>query len=341
MTARGRIEGLDLLRGVAIALVMGRHAFPALLPGAGVVGVVMFFTLSGYLITGLLTDEAARTGRVDLRRFWTRRAARLLPALGLMVVGLVAVTLVLDPLDDRGGLGRAVLVAVTYTADIPFDHGSDAVFHLWTLAVEEQFYVLWPLVVALAWGRLRWRTVLLAAGATSLVACAAAVAVVGPGVDRAYPLPTTWAVCFVIGAAARAGAGRWQVPRGIVVVSLTLLAVLSVIPLRGHALTYLAGGSAIATLTAVLLLAWGSWRTVGADASTVSAGLRALVLLGTVSYGAYLWNYPVTLWLRPSLGDSAGIVAVAVTLALAVLSWRYVEQPVLRRRDRRAAVVAP
>ena len=341
MRAPGRIDGLDLLRGIAIALVMGRHAFPALLPGAGVVGVVMFFTLSGYLITGLLTGEATRTGRIDLRRFWLRRAARLLPALLLLVLGLAVVTLVVDPLDERAALPRAVLVALTYTADIPFDHGSDAVFHLWTLAVEEQFYLVWPFVVALAWGRLRWRTLLVVAGIASLAACVAVVVLVAPDVDHAYPLPTTWAVCFVIGAAARAAAGRWRPFRGAVAVSLALLAVLSVIPLRGHALTYLAGGSAIAALTAVLLLAWGSWRTVGADSAIADAGLRGLVLLGTVSYGAYLWNYPVTLWLRPSLGEAAGVVAVVVTLALAAVSWRYVEQPVLRRRDRRSAVVVP
>ncbi len=340
MRAGGRIDGLDLLRGIAIALVMGRHAFPDLLPGAGVVGVVMFFTLSGYLITGLLTGEVAREGGVDLRRFWTRRAARLLPALAVLVVGFVLVTVIFDPLDDRSGLPRAVLVALTYITDIPFDHGSDAVFHLWTLAVEEQFYLVWPLVVVVATGRVRWRTTLLAAGAVTLLACFVVVALLAPDVDRAYPLPTTWGMCFVIGAAARAVAGRWHVPRTAVAVALALLTVLSVVPLRGHALTYLAGGTAIAALTAALLLAWGSWRAVATESVILHLGLRALVALGIVSYGAYLWNYPVTLWLRPALGDAAGVVAIAATVGLAAASWHLVERPVLRWRDRSSSRAA-
>jgi peptidoglycan/LPS O-acetylase OafA/YrhL len=331
----GRIEGIDLLRGLAIALVMARHAVPDVLPGAGVVGVVMFFTLSGYLITGLLRAELASRGRIDLRRFWARRALRLLPALLVMVAGLVVVTLVLDPLGERPGLPRAVLVALTYTADLPFAHGSDAVFHLWTLAVEEQFYLVWPLVVVLLAGRLRWRTTLVVAAAACLLACVAVVVLVAPDVDRAYPLPTTWAVCFVIGAAARAVPDGRRVPRVVVAASMLALVALSVLPLRGHALTYLAGGSVMAVLTAALLVAWGSWHVVGARLAPARVALRGLVALGTVSYGAYLWNYPVTLWLRPTLGAAAGAVAVAVTLVLAALSWRLVEAPVLRLRDRR------
>lgn len=314
----GRIDGIDLLRGVAIGLVMLRHAWPSVFPGAGVVGVVMFFALSGYLITGLLVDELERTGRVDLRRFYVRRARRLVPALLLLVAGVVVVTLLLDPLGDRGELGKTVLVALTWTGNLPFGHASDATFHLWTLATEEQFYLLWPAVLVVAFARGRVRLALLLVAVACLLACVATLVWLREAPDLAYSLPTSWAVCFVIGGAVRILGRRVVVPAWAVPVALVGLAVLSVVPLRGHALTYLAGGPAIAALTAVLLLSWRTWTDVTGPA-------RALVVLGTVSYGAYLWNYPLTLWLRPSLDGLAGPVALALTLVMAALSWRLVE----------------
>lgn len=268
----------------------------------------MFFALSGFLITGLLLGELERDGRVDLRRFYARRACRLVPALLLLVVGVVVVTLLLDPLDDRDEPLRTVVVALTWTGSLPFDRGSET-FHLWTLA-------------SVVWSH--------------------------ESPDLAYALPTSWAGCFVIGAATRVLADRVDVPspsparwlRLGVPLALLGLGVLSVVPLRGHALTYLAGGPAIALLTAVLLLSWCTLTTVRGPA------LRALVWLGTVSYATYLWNYPLTLWVRPHL-DLAGPVAALLTLAMAALSWWLVEAPAQRlrrglqeRRQARSAVAA-
>lgn len=321
-----RIDGIDLLRGLAVGLVLLRHALPTPFAGAGVVGVVMFFALSGYLITGLLLDELERTGRVDLRRFYVRRARRLVPPLLVMLAGVVLVTLLLDPLGDRDELVKTVVVGLTWTADLPFGHASDATFHLWTLALEEQFYLLWPTVLLVAFARRRVGTALALVAAVCLVACLATVAWLRTDPDLAYSLPTSWAVCFVIGGAARVHADRLRPPAWAIPLALAGLAALSVIPLRGHALTYLAGGPAIAVLTAAVLLAWRTWTTVTPPA------LRALVWLGTVSYAAYLWNYPLTLWLRPHPG-----LAVVLTLVAATLSWRYVEAPLQRRR---AAVAA-
>jgi peptidoglycan/LPS O-acetylase OafA/YrhL len=327
-----RVQSLDLLRGLAIALVMLRHAAPEAFAGAGVVGVVMFFALSGYLITGVLLDELARTGRVDLRRFYLRRARRLLPALLLLVVGMVLVTLVLDPVGDRAQLGRTVLVALTWTANLPGAGASPTAFHLWTLATEEQFYLLWPSALAAAVVRRRTGAVLAVGAGACLLACVATVLWLREDPDLAYSLPTSWAGCFLVGAAVRTWRDALAAPAWAAPAALAVLAVLAVVPLRGHALTYLAGGPAIAALTGVLLVAWRDWTRVTQPA------LRLLVALGTVSYAAYLWNYPLTLWLRPHL-DHAGVVAAVLTVPLAALSWHAFERPLSRGRPRAAVAV--
>jgi peptidoglycan/LPS O-acetylase OafA/YrhL len=317
-----RVAGLDVLRGIAILLVMLRHAFPDVFPGAGVVGVVVFFTLSGYLITGVLQRELTNTGRVDFKRFYLRRARRLLPALLALTLIFAVVTLVFDPLGERDKLLRTVVVLVTFTGNLPIGGVSPAAFHGWTLATEEQFYLLWPALLAFAWVRNRTGAVLVVTALGALAACTATLVWLWPNADNAYALPTSWFVCFVIGAATRlrlTSAPRWAVP-----IALTGLAVLSVVPLRGHALTYLVAGPAIAVCTAVLLLVWSKWEQVVTP-------IRPLVVLGTLSYGAYLWNYPLTLWLRPELGAAAGPTAAVLTVVAAALSWRYVEEPVMRR----------
>lgn len=320
-----RIQGLDLLRGIAVGLVVLRHAFPDVCAGAGVVGVVMFFALSGHLITGLLLGELQETGRVDLRRFYARRVRRLVPALLFLVAGVALVTLLLDPLGDRGSLPKDLVVALTWTGNLPHLTPSGATFHLWTLATEEQFYLLWPALLALAFRRRLVLVLLVGATVACLLAALLTVAWQRAEPDLAYALPTSWAVCFVIGAASRVVAPIAVVPSWAPSAALAGLAVLSVIPLRGHALTYLAAGPAVALLTAVLLVAWRDW----ADVTTL--GLRPLVALGTISYGAYLWNYPLTLWLRPHL-EHAGIVAALLTVPMALLSWHLVEQRFAARR---------
>ncbi|HYF72229.1 MAG TPA: acyltransferase [Nocardioides sp.] len=314
---RRRIDGLDLLRGLAIGLVMLRHALPGVFPGAGVAGVVMFFALSGYLITGLLEE------RPPLRVFYARRARRLVPPLLVLVAGVVVVTLAVDPLGDRDQLGWTVLWALTWTGNLPFGHASDATFHLWTLATEEQFYLVWPAALLLL-GR---RRALLVAAAATAAACVATTWWLAEDPDLAYSLPTSWAACFVVGAAVRLYGDRLAVPRRSAAAALAVIALLGVVPLRGHELTYLAGGPAIAALTGVLILAWRDW-------TTVTGPLRAVVWLGTVSYAAYLWNYPLTHWL-PALP------ALVLTVVAAALSWRYVEAPLARRQPRREAVMAP
>lgn len=289
-----RIEGLDLIRGLAVAAVMLRHAVPGAFPGAGVVGVVMFFALSGYLITGVLRTELAATGRLRLGRFYLRRVRRLVPALVVLVAVVAVVTLTLDPLGDRSRLPATVLVALTWTGNLPLAEASEATFHLWTLATEEQFYLLWPVVLAAAFVRGRVGHAVVAVAACCLLAAVATLWWLRSDPDLAYALPTSWAGCFVIGAAARLWQDRLPRPGPWATMPvLAALTVLAVVPLRGHALTYLVAAPVVAALTCVLLLRWRSWTRVDAP------GLRPLVWLGVVSYAAYLWNYPLTMWFRP------------------------------------------
>ncbi|MEP7089563.1 MAG: acyltransferase [Nocardioidaceae bacterium] len=327
-----RIQGLDLLRGIAVGLVLLRHALPTPFAGAGVVGVVMFFAVSGYLITGLLLEEHQRTGTVALRRFYRRRAARLVPALLVLVLAVSVVTLLFDPLGDRGTVVEDVLVALTWTGNLPRLTPGGATFHLWTLATEEQFYLVWPAVLLVAVRRGRPARTFAAVGLVCLAACAATLLWLRADVDLAYALPTVWTGCFVIGAAARVYGDRILRDRGLppcaVPLALATLGVLSVVELRGHALTYLAGGPVIAVLTCTLLLAWRAWTVVDGPR------LSLVVWLGTVSYGAYLWNYPLTLWLRTATGAPLGaLITVSLTLVAAQLSHRWVERPFLHRRQ--------
>ncbi len=205
---KGRIEGLDLLRGIAIALVLIRHAWPEAIGTAGIVGVVSFFALSGYLITGLLVRDIRRDGRVRYGRFYRNRALRLIPPLVLMLAFFAIYTAMVNPLDDRGDIARSIIVGLSYTMNIPFDHGSPALSHLWTLATEEQFYIAWPLLLALGvrWQKLRW----LVAGAAlaSLAVCATTIFVAAPSIGKVYTLPTSWAIAMIIGAAAKLGEER-------------------------------------------------------------------------------------------------------------------------------------
>src|SRR5690606_23039035 len=209
--ARGRrIEGLDGLRALAVAAVLIFHLRPETLPG-GFLGVDVFFVVSGFLITTLLLRELA-TGRVDLARFWLRRARRLLPAVAAVVLVCVPAAWLVSS-DLLVGIGRQVGGALTFTTNwleigagtSYFDTTAPQVFaHFWSLAVEEQFYLLWPLllvalVAATATARTRARIALAAA-----VVSAAAMAVLHtPGEDatRVYYGTDTHAFSLLVGVA--------------------------------------------------------------------------------------------------------------------------------------------
>ncbi|MFI5867875.1 acyltransferase family protein [Streptomyces sp. NPDC051546] len=332
---------LDALRGIAVLLVMLHHAAPETVPGSGVVGVMLFFALSGHLITGLLLAEIDATGRIRFAEFYRRRAVRLLPALLLAAAGIAAVTLTLDPLHDRNVLGRTLAVTLTYTTDLPFAHGSAAIFHLWTLAVEQQFYLLWP--PALLWAWRRGRATALVIGSIVLLAVAGAAITLhlGAAFDHAYTWPTSWSTGLLCGAAARLYAhhGKPGGPlarriagcRAAAPWALLLLLAAGLVPWRSSALTYPAGALALAALSTLLVAGWA------ATTAPTGRALDNLARLGAISYAAYLWNYPLTLWLRAWNPTTGPLLAALFTLLVAVASRHLVEQPATRRWNKPSA----
>ena len=150
----GRIGGLDGLRAIAVALVLVYHLIPGVLPG-GMVGVDAFFVISGFLITSLLLLEQRRTGRIDLRRFWIRRLRRIVPALVAAVAVVVALAACIGG-DALLAVRRQVLSSILLVYNWAEIIGGSSYFdqtqpllltNVWSLAVEEQFYLLWPLVI--------------------------------------------------------------------------------------------------------------------------------------------------------------------------------------------------
>lgn len=320
MSSTRRNQSLDVLRGVAIALVMLRHAFPAQFPGAGIVGVVIFFTLSGYLITGLLRDELATSNRIDFGRFYRRRLIRLGPALLAVVAAMTVVTVLFDPLDDKSTLARTIAVALTWTGDLPISGTSAAAFHLWTLALEEQFYLVWPLAILLLHRSDHLRLGIYVAVAGCWLAALLTTVWLIEEPDLGYSLPTSWAVAMAAGAAFQL-ASRQRVRRTWALAATAVLLGTCLMDLRGHAYTYVIVGPTIAGLTGVLLL----WSRRHEQLQWPPA--RILEWLGNRSYAAYLWNYPLTLWIDAHSGTVRALIATVLTLVAADLSYRLIERP--------------
>jgi peptidoglycan/LPS O-acetylase OafA/YrhL len=334
----GNVPALDGLRGVAILLVLGRHA-NRLLPG-GLLGVDLFFVLSGFLITSLLLNEWSATGSISLRAFWRRRALRLLPALGVFVPVVVAtyalfVALGLQDMSELEDMAAGGAATVGYVANVfkaEGDFTGSSFSHTWSLSTEEQFYVLWPLVlvgiVALG-ARLRGLMVGLGAAFAALAIWRIAV-ILGSGFDvyRVFYAPDTRCDALVLGCLAgvafTCGAAR-RVPPPIAYLALGLGAVIVAgFDMRNpeHAafgISAFALAAALVLLACVLEPGWAFGRAMT---------WRPLRELGRISYGLYLWHVPVFLLVGWELG-----IPMAILVALA--SYRFIEQPFLRRKRSR------
>ncbi len=318
-----RWPGLDVLRGIAILLVLVRHSWPETFGGAGAVGVVLFFTLSGYLITGVIMRDITQTHSINFRRFYAHRAFRLLPALVLLLSVFSLTELMFNHLGDEKIVWQSVFASLFYLNDfpLPFDT-SVAVNHLWTLAIEEQFYLLWPFLLVSAARRNRITRLLVASIVTLLLVCAISVALTYEDPARIYILPSTWASAMVMGAAAQLHAGRlrgyvaksasWAV---VAAVSIGMLAALSMWQdAKDSPIFYLVAGPTIALGTVGLIFTVGAMRVLPGRA------LEPLRLLGLVSYAVYLWNPLVMGWLH-SVEGLYRWVDIPVTIAAGVVSW--------------------
>lgn len=360
---RRDIPALDGIRAIAVALVLAGHGG---VPGVagGFIGVDVFFVLSGFLITSLLLDEFRRTERIDLKGFWIRRAKRLLPAMVLMTLAVV-IARPLFPSEAVTSLREDAVGAFFWMANWVFVAADTDYFsqgatpsplqHTWSLAVEEQYYLLWPLLVLAAALLVRRRST----GAVRVVVFALAVlGVVGSAVaaillsgdagelNRVYFGTDTRAQALLIGAAAAALLVRdWSA----LTVSGTLIRtrwrrwVAWTLPVIGIAVlalaAHLATGSAdefhhglliVVAVGAVLVVA-----PVALDQDGYVARALAwfpLVTLGVISYGVYLWHWPIFLILN---GERTGLsgwsllaLRCAVTIAVSWVSWWAIEQPV-------------
>jgi len=359
------VPALDGLRGLAVAGVLAFHGNHLV---GGYLGVDLFFVLSGFLITSLLLREWRASSTIRLRSFWERRARRLLPAVFGLLVGIAVYAAVWAKPYELDALRAAALSTVLYVANwqaISTGHGYWDLFttpsplqHTWSLAIEEQFYVVWPAVICtLLWWRRRSgddrpsqaRSVFAFALALGVASAAWMMVRIVPGEDpsRVYFGTDTRAASILFGAAL-AGWLSWQgttsglVRRWIVeaaaIVSLLWLA-FAWATVDGQSTFLYRGGFLLSAVAVVVVIASCVHPTAGPVARLLS--FAPLRWLGLISYGLYLWHWPVFVVLqieRQRLGLSEWSLFAAqlsVSLAFAVASFFVLERPI--RRDGFAA----
>jgi peptidoglycan/LPS O-acetylase OafA/YrhL len=347
------MPGLDGLRAFAVLAVIAFHEQFSWAPG-GLLGVGVFFTLSGYLITDLLLNRWLASGRLHLPKFWLARARRLLPALFVMLAIVTAWVTLLDR-ARLASLRGAVAAAATYSSNWYLIVKGQSYFarfaapepldHLWSLAVEEQFYLIWPWLLLLGLIFLRHRTtaaIRWLAIPTLVLAAASAVlmyVLYHPAVDatRVYEGTDTRACGLLIGAAlamvwpsivAARASKTWthvlDVPAiaGLIVIAVMVWRV-------GQYSPFLYRGG-------IVLLSFATAAALAASACPGSVtgaalGWRPLRWIGVRSYGIYLWHYPVIVLTSPANGTISLPLAaaqIAASVGIAALSWKFVEEPI-------------
>ncbi len=362
-----RIPGLDGVRALGIVLVLCFHGGLGWASG-GFLGVDVFFVLSGFLITGLLVAEFRQHRGIGLLRFWGHRVRRLFPALLAVLAAVALYAWLLAPADTLAQLRGDALATLLYLNNWHQVAGSHDYFaalstprpllHTWSLSIEEQFYVLWPLVVLGVLRLTRSMRALLWVAAGLGLASAVAMAVAydpGVGASRAYFGTDTRVQALLVGAClalvlarplpARSGtdpsgalvrdwspsrrSGRWI--EGLGVVGLSVIIVMAAVVEAGSSWPY-RGGFLLLALATAGLIASVALAPTGPVARVLS--LRPVRYLGAISYGLYLWHWPIFVVLTGQRTGLAGpglfAVRLAVSILVAAASFHVLEMPIRR-----------
>jgi len=367
--ALGRIPALDGVRAIGIALVLLFHGGVSW-AGGGFFGVDVFFVLSGFLITGLLVSEFRQNSGIGLLRFWGHRVRRLVPALLALLLGVALYGIFFASSDTLGQLRGDAAATLLYVNNWHQVSGGQGYFaalntprplvHTWSLSIEEQFYLVWPLVVL---GLLRWTRslrVLLAVTVTGAVASAVAMSVLydgGAGESRVYYGTDTRAQALLVGAALaivlahplprRRRTGPVTTTSLVRTFSLSMPARAVLIALGGAGLGVVVwmsavttsatswiyhGGFALVALATAAVIASVALATASPWARALS--LRPVRYLGTISYGLYLWHWPVFVVLDHDrtglLGWPLFLARVTTSVAIAAISFHFLEMPIRR-----------
>lgn len=347
----GYIPGLDGLRTLAVFAVIAYHLDPGRASG-GLLGVNLFFVLSGYLITNILQAQWEHSGTLKLKDFWLRRAKRLLPALFVMLAGVILWTVLFVP-DRLAALKSEVIAAVFYVSNWYLIFHEVSYFesfgppsplgHLWSLAIEEQFYLIWPLLLGLGFRFLRRRKWII--GGTLAIALVSALAMALlyiPGHDpsRVYYGTETRAFALLIGAALAmvwprgrmsaklTGAGRLALD-GAGCIGLFIVLWMFVRTNQYQPFLYQSGLLLFSVASAVLVV------VLAHPESRLSRlfGWGPLSLLGKWSYGIYLWHYPIIVLSSPLVNTGERNVflsfcQISISVLLAALSYYLIEKPI-------------
>ena len=359
-----RLAGLDGLRAIAVTLVVVFHLGVGVLPG-GYLGVDIFFPISGFLITTLLLRERAERGTIDVLRFWQRRARRLLPALAVVVLVCSAAAFVIGG-DVLVELGRQVLGAATFSynwlaiADGAsyLDATTPELFrNLWSLAVEEQFYLLWPLLVIALWlVPSRWFRFAFVVAVAVASAVLMGVLAMDAASTRAYYGTDSHSFGLALGAALAVARHDWpgfavpHTPRGRVIggfIGLLAIAGLGVLafvmPAEGAG-PYQGGLARVAALSVVAI----AMASVPGGLLGRALDAQPMRWIGQRSYGIYLWHWPVLVLVgcawpagerSPATLWTIGGIALAITVVAAAFSYSLVELPIRRQGFRGSLAV--
>lgn len=352
---RADVQGI---RGIAVLLVVAYHTGVAL-PG-GFMGVDVFFVVSGYVITRLLAADLSTGGRLDFARFYLRRIRRLLPALAVTIGVVLAASTLLAPLGGqalaaRTGAAAAVFNANTYLmrqgGDGYFDVGAELnpLLHTWSLSVEEQFYLVFPALLFLAWKVGRrftdigpMRSAILALAAISAVSFAGSLALshrvtdlAGLGPDIAFYSAPTRAWEFAAGGLLALGAATTSRLSGPATAAFAALGVAMIgwSAVAFDAGTTWPGKAALAPVVGTALLL-ASGEPSGSSRINRLLEARPLRYLGDISYSWYLWNWPFVVFaaaLWPQASGSVKVAAAVASLLPAHLSYQWVENPIRKR----------